>query len=205
MRRFVIVGHRAVTSGDFKLDDLAGSAGRLDILLRCINSAFFLSHDIRKDVEAYLILQGPPSPPKTIRLVGSELRYLNPDERSTAALVRNALLRSAEGEVRSSPGIYISSSSFAEIVSSLARLSRLIYLKETGAGQEQIDLKCDLTFVLSDNQDLSVEEEKILMQNHPQTINIGPVSYHSDHCIVLVHSILDRSQADQLAPERSMV
>jgi tRNA (pseudouridine54-N1)-methyltransferase len=87
MRRFVVIGHRAITSGDFKLDDLAGGTGRLDVLLRCINSTFFLSHDIRRDAEITLILQGAPNPPKSIRLVGSELKYLNPDERSTAALV----------------------------------------------------------------------------------------------------------------------
>ncbi len=191
MKRFVIVGHRAVTSGDFKLDDLAGSAGRIDILLRCINSAFFLSHDIRKDVETYLILQGPPSPPKTIRLVGSELRYLNPDERSTAALVRNALIRAGKEEVKSSPGIYVSNNSFSEIISRLSDRSKLIYLKEGGTSQDEIDLEGDLTFVLSDNQDLTSEEETILMQNYPQTINLGPRSYHSDHCIILVHNLLD--------------
>ncbi|MDQ1371137.1 MAG: tRNA (pseudouridine54-N1)-methyltransferase, partial [Candidatus Thermoplasmatota archaeon] len=38
MRRFVVLGHRAITSADFKLDDLCGSTGRLDILLRCVNS-----------------------------------------------------------------------------------------------------------------------------------------------------------------------
>ena len=32
MRYFVITGHKAVTTGDFKLDDIAGGAGRLDIL-----------------------------------------------------------------------------------------------------------------------------------------------------------------------------
>ncbi len=104
MRRFVIVGHKAVTSGDFKLDDMAGGAGRLDILLRCINSAFFLSHKLRRDVEVYLVLQGPPGPHRTVRLVGNELKYLNPDERSTGALVRNALLQKGNGEQKSSPG-----------------------------------------------------------------------------------------------------
>ena len=74
MRRFVVVGHRAITSGDFKLNDLCGSTGRLDVLLRCVNSAFFLSHDLRRDVELFLILQGEPDAPKTIRLVGSELK-----------------------------------------------------------------------------------------------------------------------------------
>ena len=42
MRRFVVVGHKAASSGDFKLEDMAGGAGRLDILLRFIKSAFLL-------------------------------------------------------------------------------------------------------------------------------------------------------------------
>ncbi len=87
MRRFVVLGHRAVTSSGFSLNDLCGSAGRMDVLLRCINSAFFLSHDLRRDTEIYLVLKGGPEPPKTIRLRGDELKYLNPDERSTGALI----------------------------------------------------------------------------------------------------------------------
>ena len=73
MRYFVITGHRAVSTGDFKLDDIAGGAGRLDILVRCVNSAFFLSHNLRKDVEAYLVLLGGDDPPKTVVLMGEEL------------------------------------------------------------------------------------------------------------------------------------
>jgi tRNA pseudouridine-54 N-methylase len=46
---------------------MAGGAGRMDILLRCINSAFFLSHKLRRDVEVYLVLQGPPSPPRLVK------------------------------------------------------------------------------------------------------------------------------------------
>ncbi|MCL2334152.1 MAG: tRNA (pseudouridine(54)-N(1))-methyltransferase TrmY, partial [Candidatus Methanoplasma sp.] len=108
MRYFVIVGHKAVTTGDFKLDDIAGGAGRLDILIRCVNSAFFLSHDLRKDTELFLVLQGGEDPPKTVRMSGAELRYLNPDERSTSSLIRNALIKKLDtGEKRSSPGIYV--------------------------------------------------------------------------------------------------
>ena len=47
MRYFVITGHRAATDGSFKLDDLAGGAGRMDILVRCVNSAFVMSHNLR--------------------------------------------------------------------------------------------------------------------------------------------------------------
>jgi len=192
VRRFVIVGHKAVTTGDFKLDDMAGGAGRLDILLRCINSAFFLSHKLRRDVEVFLIMQGPPNPPRTVRLVGNELKYLNPDERSTGALVRNALLQTGEGETRSSPGIYVSNRTFSDVVSELAKTSQLIYLKEDGNDVRERPFDKDVTFVLSDHSDLTSEEESRLLCHKPGIICLGPISYHADHCIIIMNNELDR-------------
>ncbi|MFP4171162.1 MAG: tRNA (pseudouridine(54)-N(1))-methyltransferase TrmY [Methanomassiliicoccales archaeon] len=192
MRRFVVIGHRAVTSGEFKLDDLCGSAGRMDVLLRSINSSFFLSHDIRRDVEVHLVMQGPPDPPKTVRLVGKELKYLNPDERSTGALVRNALMKTTNGEQRSSPGIYVSSRSYKDVLSTLPKETQIIYLNERGTDIREKELGSDVTFVLSDDQDLNQEEEEILMDYHPERISLGPASYHTDHCILVVNNELDR-------------
>ncbi len=193
MRRFVIIGHRASSTGDFKLDDICGGAGRLDVLLRSVNSAFFLSHALRRDVEAYLILQGGKDAPKTLRLRGDELRYLNPDERSTASLVRNALLkRGGEGELRASPGIYVSREDLEEVLDRLAAESELIYLKEDGEDIREVELSGDLTFVLGDDRDLSEEEERLL-EGHPhRSVRLGPRSYHTDHCITLANNELDR-------------
>jgi tRNA (pseudouridine54-N1)-methyltransferase len=192
MRRFVVVGHRAVTSGDFKLNDLCGSTGRLDVLLRCVNSAFFLSHDFRRDVELYLILQGEPEPPKTIRLVGSELKYLNPDERSTGALIRNALLKKLDkDEIMSTPGIYISKTGLSGILSGLAEKSKIVYLQEGGGELEPADGQ-DYTFVLGDDKDLTSEEEAIVKKLASETASLGPLSYHSDHCIIQAHVIMDK-------------
>ena len=191
MRRFIVIGHRAITTGDFKLDDLAGGTGRMDVLLRCINSSFFLSHDIRRDVEAILVLQGPPHPPKTIRLVGNELKYLNPDERSTAALVRNALLKNVEAEERSSPGIYVSNRSYQDVLSNLPKEEQIIYLKETGMNIRGFDFQDDVNFVLGDDQDLTREEEGLLLGYDPKLISIGTKSYHADHCITIVNNELD--------------
>lgn len=192
MRRFVVVGHKAATFPDFKLDDLAGSAGRLDILLRCVNSAFFLSHGIRRDAEIFLVLQGEPNPPRTVRISGAEVRYLNPDERSTGALVRNALIKAGEGEVRASPGIYVSRSSFQEVIDDLAGKSAIVYLREDGQDVREQGFGTDVTFVLSDHQDLTAAEEEILLRHRPAVVKLGPLSYHADHCIVLMNNELDR-------------
>jgi len=193
MRYFVIVGHKAVTTGDFKLDDIAGGAGRLDILVRCVNSAFFLSHDIRKDTELFLILQGGDDPPKTVRFAGDELRYLNPDERSTSSLIRNALMKKMDGEeIRSSPGIYVSRMSFADVVAMLSEKGKLVYLKEDGAEFRGKSIPEDPVFVISDNKDLSEEEERIVSEHSPEKVSIGPYSLHADHCIIIVHNEMDR-------------
>ena len=77
MRQFVVSGHDAPTTAEFALDDLAGGAGRLDVLCRCVNAAFFLSHDLREDVRVWLVLGDEFA----VRFEGSELRRLNPDER----------------------------------------------------------------------------------------------------------------------------
>ncbi|OGS43655.1 MAG: tRNA (pseudouridine(54)-N(1))-methyltransferase TrmY [Euryarchaeota archaeon RBG_13_57_23] len=192
MRRFIVIGHRAITSADFKLDDLCGSTGRLDILLRCVNSAFFLSHGIRRDVEITLMLLGEPNPPKTIRINGSEVKYLNPDERSTAALIRNALLQKGEGERKCSPGIFVSERSYEEVLSNISKESKVYYLKEEGEDIRKVPLGQDVTFVLGDDQDLTAVEEEILMRYEPKKLSLGPMSYHADHCVTVVNNELDR-------------
>jgi len=199
MKYFVITGHKAVTTGDFKLDDIAGGAGRLDILCRCVNSAFFLSHDLRKDVDIFLVLEGGNAAPKTVRFCGAEMRYLNPDERSTSSLIRNALLKRIDNkeEIRSSPGVYISKMSFDDILEHLSSKGSFVYLKEDGIDCREYDFPKDPIFVLGDNKDLTEDEESSLMAKNPDKICIGPYSLHADHCMIIVQNEMDRRSPDQ--------
>ena len=191
MRSFIIIGHRVKTSSDFNLNDLCGSTGRLDVLLRCINATFFLSGNIRRDTEIYLVLLGEPEPPKTIHLVGSELKYLNPDERSTGALIRNALMKEiSHEEVKSTPGIYVSRKTFEDVLKDLK--AEIIYLKEDGEDIRNVDLPDDAVFVLGDEKDLTEDEEKILEKYNAKTVSLGPVKMHASHCITIVHNEMDR-------------
>ncbi len=198
MIRFVIIGHRAHTTADFKLEDICGGAGRLDILTRCVNSAFFLSHDLRKDVNLYLVLQGGEDAPKTIRFDGAEIRYLNPDERSTASLIRNALLKKLEPdrEIRSSPGVFISRKSFEELMEELSSECNFIYLREDGTEVREYQFPENPCYILGDDRDPTEEEEEIMSRYPMDKINLGPVSLHANHCMILVHNEMDRRKAE---------
>lgn len=193
MRTFIVVGHKATTSPDFSLEDIPGTSGRLDILCRCINASFVLSHGIRKDVNAYLVLLGGEGP-KTLWLKGDELKHLNPDERTTAALLKKALALEAAAEwTRSTPGIFVRMGGLAELLPDL-KDRKLIYLREDGLDIRCLDdgaLKGDLTFVLGDHTGMTPEEESMIMQAGAVIVSVGPTSLHADHCIVLVNWALD--------------
>jgi tRNA (pseudouridine54-N1)-methyltransferase len=191
MRKFVVVGHKAVTTPKFSLNDLPGGAGRMDIIARCVNASLFLSHDLRRDVEFYAVLLGEPNPPVTIRFSGEKVRYLSPDERSPAALIKKALEKGVPpaGEAESTPGVYISRRSFADVIDSL---DNIVYLHEDGEDIRSASLTGDETFVLSDHQNLTPGEEEVLSSKSARRMSLGKKLYHADQCIVMVNYELDR-------------
>ncbi|NLO31638.1 MAG: tRNA (pseudouridine(54)-N(1))-methyltransferase TrmY, partial [Methanosarcina mazei] len=138
MRDIVIIGHKAITSGDFSLNDLPGSAGRMDILCRCVSSALFLSFGMRRDVDVHLLLLGEPDPGKIIRFEGLHLRYLNPDERSSGSLIQKALLKNAAGQdIRSTPGVWTRTGDLNSLLASFEGRT-LLYLREDGKDFREI-------------------------------------------------------------------
>ncbi len=191
MRAFIVLGHRVPLTPNFTLNDLPGSAGRLDILCRCVTAAFCLSHGIRRDVIVYLVLQNQI----IVRLEGSQLRHLNPDERSTAALLQRALKAFADSthkdrELESSPGIFIAPGGLSDALKSVQGLGlRVYWLYEQGSPIRHAQLHKDGAFVLSDHLEF-LPEEAALLEGFPK-LSLGPLSLHADHCIVIVHNELD--------------
>ena len=189
MRQFVVSGHDAPLSSDFSLDDLAGGAGRLDVLCRCVNSSLCLSHAIREDVRVWLVLQDE----FTVRFEGSELRNLHPDERSTAALVRNAL-DEKEGAIghmaaESSPGVSISRRGFEDVLDEID--GTLIELHEEGEPVVEVEPPAESVFVLSDHRDFAEREAEVLTERADARVRLGPERLHADNAITVAHNWLD--------------
>lgn len=224
MREFIVVGHKTVTDGQFSLNDLPGSAGRMDIMCRCVNSALFLSHDLRRDTVIYLVLLGEPGPPKIIKFSGRDVRYLNPDERSSGSLIKKALeLKAVVRWRESTPGVWVRQGGLRDLLEELniytdsdnwckdnaigkvhdnvsgsadnGTDSALYYLHEDG-----IDIRDEMRgtslqraiFILGDHVGMTVDEEQILKDAGAKTLNVGPLSLHADHCIIMVNNELDR-------------
>ncbi|WP_423744186.1 tRNA (pseudouridine(54)-N(1))-methyltransferase TrmY (plasmid) [Haladaptatus sp. SPP-AMP-3] len=191
MRQFIVLGHDAPTTPDFSLDDLAGAAGRLDALCRCVNSAFFLSHDFRSDVRLFLVMQDE----LTIRFEGSELRRLNPDERSTAALVRTALEAKSEAighmEAESTPGVFVSKRDFETVLDEASRRATVVELHEDGTPVVDLEPPEDPLFVLSDHGDFTDEEADLLAEASDERVRLGPALLHGNHAMTVAHNYLD--------------
>jgi tRNA (pseudouridine54-N1)-methyltransferase len=193
MKEFIIIGHKAVTS-PFSLNDLPGAAGRMDILCRCVNAALFLSHELRRDVRIYLVLKGGAFP-KLIRFDGATVRYLSPDERSSASLIKKALEKQVQGFwTESTPGVSIRTGDFGDLLREL--MKKITYLKEDGADirQDPLNKDSDLLFVLGDHMGLTDDEEAVIATHEHEILRVGPLSLHADHCIVLLHNEMDRSE-----------
>ena len=192
MRRFLILGHNVPVHPDFHLNDLPGGAGRIDVLCRAIGASLLLSHGIRRDVETILLLQDSVR----IRITGDRVKRLNPDERSTAALIRRALGVLADEEIESTPGIFVSRCTLSEAIDGLVEQGASpIVLDEDGLPFESFTFPRDPAFVLSDHTDLAEEEERSLA-DLPR-VSLGPTPLHTSQAITIAHYLLDR-QSEEL-------
>lgn len=198
MREFLVIGHKALTSGNFSLNDMPGSAGRMDILCRCTSAALFLSHDMRRDVHVHLLLLGEPNPHKIVRFDGETLRYLNPDERSSGSLIKKALEKDVgELEIKSTPGVWVRHGGLDTLLNEFVEKGRkIIYLREDGDDIRSVaEPLNDAVFIMGDHNGVTEEEEKLIMSAGATVINVGPLSLHSEHCITLINNELDRTIA----------
>lgn len=199
MRRFVLIGRTAIASGAFRLDDLPGSSGRLDALIRCLRPAFLTSHGLRRDVETYLVLRGGEDGPRTLRVRGDRVKFLRPDERSLALLVQKTLaaapsnLGSSFLELR--PGLELRCGDLAELSPELGAAHR--FCLEEGARdlRQHLPPRDDGWFFIGDHLGFDTETSTQLRSLDCQPVSVGPRSLHAEDVITLVQSELDRTFA----------
>ncbi|ENN96432.1 hypothetical protein J422_02365 [Methanocaldococcus villosus KIN24-T80] len=198
MREFIFKANKTITSSNINLKDLPGSCGRLDLVCRCVSDSLFLSHDIRRDVIFYSILYGPPNPPIAIKFVGNELKKVSPDERNIAIFIKKAIKKFeelSEEEKKywneSTPGIYVRRIDFKDLVlEKINEGKNIYYLHKNGKDVYEVKIK-NPVFILGDHIGLTKEDEEFL-EDKAIKISLSPLELHANHCIVIIHNILDR-------------
>jgi tRNA (pseudouridine54-N1)-methyltransferase len=196
MRQFLLLAHRVPVDGGFTLNDLAGGGGRMDEVARVVSTGFTLSNDLRRDTELTIVFSSAPPPAaRRIRLEGERLRYLNPDERSTAALLKNALVRSlgTDHEIESSPGLFVGPVDPPAELARFAAVQGTLWLTEGGEPLDPSTLPGGpMRAVLSDPTDPTPQEEEILRASGTRRVSLGPRSLRSSQCIDVLQNLFDR-------------
>lgn len=203
-RRFVIIGQKATASPDFSLLDLPGTSGRLDVLLRCLRSALLVSHGLRRDTIVYLVLQGGPHAPRVLRIDGSEIRFVRPDERALALLVQKALGRATAAPEPSAflpirPGLALASGGIEAVIADLGASAGSSYvLEEDARDVRDVELACeDVVVFVGDNHGFDEATRARLDGLGARPIGVGPISLHADDAITIVCNEMDRRRATQ--------
>lgn len=196
LRRFAIVGQRASASEEFLLDDLPGTSGRLDVLVRCLRAALLSSHGLRRDVVVYLVLLGGALAPRVVRVEGASVRFLRPDERSLAVLMKKVLAtrddEEGAGFVGVKSGIAVARGGLERVLEDAACD---VYVLEEGApdlrGAAEVGA-ADALFVLGDHLGLPSGARAAVEAAGARAVSIGPVSVHADDAVAVVTNELDR-------------
>lgn len=191
MRQFVIIGHEVPTTPEFSLDDLAGGAGRLDVLCRCVSSALFVSHGIREEVTIDLVLDDTV----TVRFEGATARNLHPDERTIAARVRQALEQREEAighlPAEPSPGVKVYRLGLADMLDIATESGQIVRLHQEGTPIVDANLPEQPIFVLSDHQPFTEEEQRAIGDRASTAVSVGSTEIHANHTIAVAHNYLD--------------
>jgi tRNA pseudouridine-54 N-methylase len=197
VRRFAVVGHRAMSKGTLPLNDLAGGAGRMDVLIRATMAALMTSHGLRSDTEVVLHLMGGPGPSRRVRFDGSTLRGLHAEERSIAGTIGKVIAKPlppigrweeiSMGLSHSGGGLQQTLNEWkgAPVIVLDANAPRL-WSSDADLPSESHANTASLSFILSDDQPLeSIEGEDLVSRS------LGEVWLQGHMAIGIVHFLLD--------------
>lgn len=201
MRRFAIIGHRAMSKGKLPLNDLAGGAGRMDVLVRALMAALLTSHGLRKDTEIILHLGGGPGPPRRIRFDGSELVGVHAEERSIAGQIGKVIATplppighwqpSTRGIEHSGGNLNTTLNQWGELpVVALDADAPRLWSPEASLPEQSEHAEVDIGFVLSDDQPLDEEVLDGVMKR-----SLGELWLQGHMAIGVVHFLLDEGVA----------
>ena len=196
VRRFVIVGTRAMAKGKLPLNDLAGGAGRMDVLIRALMSSLLTSHGMRADIEFTMVLLGGPGPARRIKFVSNELKGIHAEERAVAGKIAAVLKEPSPPRghwIERSPGIYDGGGDLDMTLDEwdcpIVRLDADSPILYSGQLPSNFEIQ-DIGFILGDDKTLDCK------RGIPRSLGKNWLQGHT--CISIIHFLLDENVNLQL-------
>ena len=187
MRDFILYVNNPIKP-DFSLNDLPGS-GRVDLIARCVSSALWLSHNVRRDTNIHICFET-----NGVRFVlsffGLKIKRVSPDERNIASWIKKAIQIALENKERVQEGIIIRKIDIETFLNEFTGRD-IVILKEEGVDIRKVELE-NPVFVLGDHLDIPENVLNIVKKFNPKIVSLGPKSYLASHAIVLVNNEMDR-------------
>jgi tRNA (pseudouridine54-N1)-methyltransferase len=194
MKRFVVIGQTATASPDFVLDDVPGTTGRLDVLLRCVRAALLVSHGVRRDSAIYLVLEGGPRAPRSVKIDGATSSFLRQDERSLAGVLKSMLAWADDQDAfdEGIRGMSIARGGLDVVLADLGAFDPFV-LEENGTDVRGVALEVENpVFFVGDHMGYGEKTRARIATLGAKPISLGPLSVHADDAIAIIHNELDR-------------
>src|SRR5690606_37493351 len=122
----------------------------------------------RKDTILYVVLEGPPTPPRILEFDGSTLSGMDYHEQAIAHTIKKVL----GGKTHT--GITLHKKSFEALIKELAPVSQLCYLDPDGTDVRDVEFNQDVTIILGDYIGMPNKSEKFLDRFELSRITLGP-------------------------------
>lgn len=202
MRTFIYYSSKAPTSGNLiKKDDLM-SSGRLDIAIHSIIAAFFLSHEMRRDVFFHMVFDGPNDPTKHLIFspvlegqTGEDKIYLN--KKDIASIIKKMLYKYKPNELTQVfPGYFIEKKPLISVIKELLSQEKTLYiLDKKGEDIRNLKINENPVFLIGDHEGLpSLKKELKRYKSQIKQVSIGPNTYFASQTITILNNELDRQK-----------
>lgn len=197
MRTFILRARKGTVHAD-KVTSQVGSGAHFEIIAHLLANAFYISNDMRMDVEVYIILDSTPDFPRTLKFSSkSGLSFPGFHEQAILSTISSALAKGAniakDATQQIEPGIEISGFGFDTLMQKLQAQDYPLYLLDKkGEDIRDVNFTANSVFILSDHLPMPKNSIKVLERRGLTKINLGPKMLFASQCVTLVHNELDR-------------